>query len=215
MTVAPQPEDEDEDGEEEEEGDDGKGQCASSGPWSAYLSDDDLDDSLSFLLPVHTDLCAGLNCHVTFLVVDACSNVAAALAISSAGSGVTPWTNPGVVITLVVAATVTVVTLLLRLLPPMVAPSSSSSSSSNSGSTSGSVTSWNWSQLGSAVGGRFGRMGPDEGLLLAPRTLEEGRWGYESEASESQSLSPARDPQPSTDMSAAPEPELSESESLH
>lgn len=76
--------------------------------------------------------------------------------------------------------------------------------------TSGSVVSPNKSQPGSA-GGRLGRAAAD--LLPAPAVLEE-RLGSESDRSESQSLSPATEPQPSIDRSTGPEPELSESDSL-
>ncbi len=78
-------------------------------------------------------------------------------------------------------------------------------------STSGSVVSPNKSQPGSA-GSRLGRATLAD-LLPAAEILEE-RLGSESDRSESQSLSPATEPQPSTDRSTGPEPELSESDSL-
>lgn len=78
-------------------------------------------------------------------------------------------------------------------------------------STSGSVVSPNKSQPGSA-GSRLARATPSD-LLPAAEILEE-RLGSESDRSESQSLSPATEPQPSTDRSTGPDPELSESESL-
>lgn len=78
-------------------------------------------------------------------------------------------------------------------------------------STSGSVVSPNKSQPGSA-GSRLGLAIPAD-LLPAAEILEE-RLGSESDRSESQSLSPATEPQPSTDRSTGPDPELSESDSL-
>lgn len=75
-----QPE-EDEDGDDDEEDEDeGEGLWVSPPPSSENLTNDDDVTSLSFsfLLPVQTDLWAGLNCHVTFFVVD-CSTVVACL----------------------------------------------------------------------------------------------------------------------------------------
>lgn len=78
-------------------------------------------------------------------------------------------------------------------------------------STSGSVVSPNKSQPGSADS-RLDRAAPAD-LLPVAEILEE-RLGSESDRSESQSLSPATEPQPSNDRSTGPEPELSESDSL-
>lgn len=74
-----------------------------------------------------------------------------------------------------------------------------------SGSASSSYVSQADDCLGCAV------LPPD--LLAVAETLEE-RVGSESDRSESQSLSPATESQPSTDTSTGPDPELSESDSL-
>ena len=77
--------------------------------------------------------------------------------------------------------------------------------------SSGSVFSPIMSQSGS-VGSCLGRDTPAD-LSPVAELLEE-RLGSESDWSESQSLSPATEPQPSTDSSTGPDPELSESDSL-
>lgn len=160
--------------------------------------DDVISLSFSFLLPVQTDRWAGLNCHVTFFVVD-CSAVVVVLTEAETG-GVAVGTA-GVAAALVeTAATVPDLPLLFL-----------SCSVKSSLSTSGSVVSPNRSQSGSA-GSRLGRATPAD-LLPDVEILEE-RLGSESDRSESQSLSPATESQPSTDRSTGPEPELSESDSL-
>lgn len=156
-----------------------------------FTSDEDINSfSFSFLLPVHTDLWAGLNCHVTFFVDD-CSSIVDVF--TGVVTGCVAMGMPGVVDMLVVAS---------------VAFHAFSCSVKRSLSTSGSVVSPNKSQPGSA-GSRLDRAG----LLPAAEILMD-RLGSESDRSESQSLSPATDPQPNTDRSTGPEPELSESDSL-
>lgn len=195
-----QPE-EDEDGDDEDDEDVEDGLLASPPPCSVNLTNDDdaISFSLSFLLPVQTDLWAGLNCHVTFFVVDDCS------------AGVTTFV--GVVTGLVAMGTacvtaMVVVTPLAFLALLLLLLSCSLKSSLR---TSGSVVSSNMSQPNSP-GSRLGRAIPAD-LLTAAEILEE-RLGSESDRSESQSLSPATEPQPSTDTSTGPDPELSESDSL-
>lgn len=195
--------DEDDDGDDDEEDEDEEeGLLVSPPPCSVNLTNDDDDVtsfSFSFLLPVQTDLWAGLNCHVTFFVVDDCS------------TGVASFV--GVVAGLVAMGTacvtaMLVVTPLTFLALPLLFLSCSLKSSL---STSGSVVSSNMSQPSSA-GSCSGRAMPAD-LLPAAEILEE-RLGSESDRSESQSLSPATEPQPSTDTSTGPDPELSESDSL-
>lgn len=196
-----QPEEDDDGDDDEDDEDEGEGLWVSPPPSSVNLTDDDdvTSFSLSFLLPVQTDLCAGLNCHVTFFVVDDCSTVDVCLT-----GVVTGWVAMGMacVTAMLVVTPVTFLALPLLFL---------SCSRKSSLSTSGSVVSPNKSQPISA-GSRFGRAMPAD-LLLAAEILEE-RLGSESDRSESQSLSPATEPQPSTDRSTGPDPELSESESL-
>lgn len=145
---------------------------------------------------MHTDLWAGLNCHVTFLVV-----VSVVACLTGAGAGCADRATPG-------DAAMLVVTPVLFLALPLLFRSCSVKSSL---STSASVVSPNKSHPGSA-GSRLGRAAATD-LVPAAETLEE-RLGSESDRSESQSLSPATEPQPSNDRSTGPEPELSESESL-
>lgn len=160
-------------------------------PPSSVNLDDVPSLSFSFLLPVQTDLWAGLNCHVTFFDVDStvcarCTDVVTCgVAMGAAGESARP---------------VTFLAFPLWFL---------SCSVKSSLSTSGSVVSPNKSQPGSAWG-RLDRATPAD---LLPEILE-GRLGSESDRSESQSLSPATESQPSTDISTGPDPELSESESL-
>lgn len=106
-----------------------------------------------------------------------------------------------------VAAILVVTSVTFLALPLLFLSCSVKSSLSNSGS----VVSPNKSHPGSA-GSRLGRATPAD-LVPAAEILEE-RLGSESDTSESQSLSPATEPQPSTDRSTGPEPELSESDSL-
>lgn len=69
-----QPEEDDDGDDDEDDEDEGEGLWVSHPPRSVNLTDDDVTSfSFSFLLPVQTDLWAGLNCHVTFFVVDDCS----------------------------------------------------------------------------------------------------------------------------------------------
>lgn len=193
-----QPEEEDDGDDDEDDEDEGEGLWFSPPPSSVNLTKDDdvASFSFSFLLPVQTDLWAGLNCHVTFFVVDDCSTGAAAFI-----GVVTGWVDVGMacVPAMLVETPVTFLALPLMFL---------SCSVKSSLSTSGSVVSPNKSQPGSA-GSRLGRAD----LLPAAEILEE-RLGSESDRSESQSLSPATEPQPSTDRSTGPDPELSESDSL-
>lgn len=170
--------DEDEDEEEEE------------GPRSMNLAFEGeiASFSLSFLLPVQTDLWAGLNCQVTFFVVAGCSVGVAAVfdTVGFVAMG-TPW----------VAAMLVVTSLTFLAL------------SRGSVGTSGSAVS---SSQPSSAGGGLERAELED-LPPEAEFLEE-RVGSESERSESQSLSPATEPQPYTDTSTGPDPELSESESL-
>lgn len=195
INIANQP-DEDDDDDDDEDAEDGLWVPPS--PRSASLTTDtDVGCfSLSFLLPVQTDLWGGLNCHVTFFVADGCSvaDFAGETGVVAVGMGR--------------IAAMLVVTPLTFLALPLLFLSSSMKSSV---STSGSVASPNKSQLSSA-GGRLGCATPTD--LFAAAEILEGRLGSESDRSESQSLSPASDPQPSTDTSTGPDPELSESDSL-
>ncbi len=72
-----QPEEDDDGDDDEDDEDEGEGLWVSPPPSSVNLANDDdvTSFSFSFLLPVQTDLWAGLNCHVTFFVVDDCSTV--------------------------------------------------------------------------------------------------------------------------------------------
>lgn len=171
------------------------------------MNDDVTSLSFSFLLPVQTDLWAGLNCHVTFFVVDACSVncLVITVVVVVVAAGLVDPTGADCV------ASMLVVTPLTLLAPP---PSLLLLSGSLKGSlsTSGSPASSYMSQPRSA-GGRLDRATPPEDLPAAAEILEE-RLGSESDRSESQSLSPATEPQPSTDTSTGPDPELSESDSL-
>lgn len=147
--------------------------------------------SLSFLLPVQTDLWAGLNCHVTFFVVDDCSVGVIGLfdTVGFVAMG-TSWVAAMLVVTP------------LTFLPLSCGPDGSAG-------TSGSVVS---SSQPSSAGGRLDRAVLED-LPPEAEFLEE-RVGSESDRSESQSLSPATEPQPYTDTSTGPDPELSESDSL-
>lgn len=202
VSLTDQPdEDEDGDDDDDEDEDEEDGLLVSPPPCSVNLTNDDDVTSLSFsfLLPVQTDLWAGLNCHVTFFDVDVCSAGAAGFV--------------GVVAGLVAMGTacvsdMLVVTPLTFLTLPLLFLSCSLKSSL---STSGSVVSSNMSQPSSS-GSCLGRATPAD-LFPAAEILEE-RLGSESDRSESQSLSPATEPQPSTDTSTGPDPELSESDSL-
>lgn len=195
-------EDEDGDDDEEEDEDEEDGLLVSPPPCCVNLTNDDDVTSLSFsfLLPVQTDLWAGLNCHVTFFAVDVCSTGVAAVV--------------GVVVVGLVAMGTACVTDMLVVTPltfltlPLLFLSCSLKSSL---STSGSVVSSNMSQPSSS-GSCLGRARPAD-LVPAAEILEE-RLGSESDRSESQSLSPATEPQPSTETSTGPDPELSESDSL-
>lgn len=209
VSFANQP-DEDEDGDDdEEEEEEEEGLLISPSPCSGKLIDvnDDVTPlSFSFLLPVQTDLWAGLNCHVTFFVVDACSacvNCFVITVVVVVAAGLVDATGADCVASMLVVTPLT-----------LLAPPSSllflSGSLKGSLSTSGSPPSSYMSQPRSA-GGRVDRATPD--LLAAAEILEE-RLGSESDRSESQSLSPATEPQPSTDTSTGPDPELSESDSL-
>lgn len=173
-------------------------------PSSGNLSEDVTSLSLSFLLPVQTDLWAGLNCHVTFLVVEAVSGSVACLVVVVLAAAVAGLDATGADC----VASMLVVTPLSLLDPPLLLSCSLKASLSSSGSTSSSYV----SQVGSADG-RLGRAAPPLDLLPVAATLEE-RLGSESDTSESQSLSPATESQPNTDTSTAPDPELSESDSL-
>lgn len=64
FSVGPQPDDDDDGDDDEDDEDEGEG------PSSEKRDEDVPSRSLSFLLPVQTDLWAGLNCHVTFLEVE-------------------------------------------------------------------------------------------------------------------------------------------------
>lgn len=190
-----QPEDDDDDEDDEDEG---EPLWVSSPLSSVNITDDDdvISFSFSFLLPVQTDLWAGLNCHVTF--VDACSTV-----VDRFTGEVTRWVAMG----MVVESSRLLVTPVSFLALPLLFLSCSVKSSL---STSGSVVSPNKSQPGSACS--FDR---DVAAALFPaEEILGGRLGSESDRSESQSLSPATEPQPRTDMSPGPDPELSESDSL-
>lgn len=173
-------------------------------PSSGNLSDDVISLSFSFLLPVQTDLWAGLNCHVTFFAVDAVSGSVACLVVVATVAAGLDATGADCLASMQV---VTPLTLLDPLLLSLLSCSLKASVNS-SGWTSSSYT----SQVGSA-GGRLGRAAMLLDLLPVAETLDE-RLGSESDTSESQSLSPATESQPSTDTSAAPDPELSESDSL-
>lgn len=192
--------DEDDDGDDDEDDEDEEeGLLVPPSPFSDLTVDDDATSfSFSFLLPVQTDLWAGLNCHVTFFVVD-CSTGVAIL--------------DGIVMGFVATGTdcvtaMLVVTPLTFLALPLLFLSCSLKSSL---STSGSVVSSNMSHPRSA-GSSLGRAMTAD-LLPAAEILEE-RLGSESDKSESQSLSPATEPQPSIDTSTGLDPELSESDSL-
>lgn len=148
--ISVQPDDDDEDDEDDE--DEGEGLYVSTSI-SVNLAN---SLSFSFLLPVQTDLWAGLNCHVTFFVTDCCSSSAAGFAAVVTGSISVGSTG---------VATMLVVTF------PNLPMSSCSCSVKSSLSTSGSVASPNASQSGS-TGSRFGRATPAD-LLPAPETLEE------------------------------------------
>lgn len=212
ISFANQP-DEDEDGDDdEEEEEEEEGLLVSSPPCSGNLIDvnDDVTSlSFSFLLPVQTDLWAGLNCHVTFFVVDDCSDCVNCFVIMVVvvvvAAGLVDATGADCVASMLVVTPLT-----------LLAPSPSllflSGSLKGSLSTSGSPPSSYMSQPRSA-GGRLDRATPPADLLAAADILEE-RLGSESDRSESQSLSPATEPQPSTDTSTGPDPELSESDSL-
>lgn len=170
------------------------------------MNDDVTSLSFSFLLPVQTDLWAGLNCHVTFFVVDDCSDCVNCFVITVVvvvAAGLVDATGADCV------ASMLVVTPLTLLAPP---PSLLFLSGSLKGSlsTSGSPPSSYMSQPRSA-GGRLDRATSPADL---PAEILEERLGSESDRSESQSLSPATEPQPSTDTSTGPDPELSESDSL-
>lgn len=212
VSFANQPDEEEDGDDDEEEEEEEEGLLASPPPCSGNLIDvnDDVTSlSFSFLLPVQTDLWAGLNCHVTFFVVDACSPCVNCFVITVvvvvAAAGLVDATGADCV------ASMLVVTPLTLLAPP---PSLLLLSGSMKGSlrTSGSPPSSYMSQPRSA-GGRLDRATPPADLLEAAEILEE-RLGSESDRSESQSLSPATEPQPSTDTSTGPDPELSESDSL-
>ncbi|TNN62025.1 hypothetical protein EYF80_027763 [Liparis tanakae] len=191
-----QPEDEDDDEDDDEEG------LWVSRPLSSENPTNDVASfSFSFLLPVQTDLWAGLNCHVT-LFADCSADaarftgkvtcwVAAGPAAVSDAPMVTPVVTP-----LVTPLVIPVVTPVVIPVPSPALSSlfSSSGSVKSSLSTSASVVSPNKSQPGSA-GGRLDRP-TSEDLLPAAKSL-----GSESDRSESQSLSPATEPQPSTDRS--------------
>lgn len=189
----------DDDEEEEEEG----GLLHSPAPSSGNLTDV-ISLSFSFLLPVQTDLWAGLNCHVTLFVVDAVSGSVACLVVVATVVAGLDATGADC------SASMLVVTPLTLLDPPplLLLSCSLKVSLSSSGSASSSYV----SQVGSADG-RLGRAALAADLLVVAETLEE-RLGSESDRSESQSLSPATESQPSTDTSTAPDPELSESDSL-
>lgn len=164
--------DEDEGDDEEDDDEDGGGLCGSSPSSSPNLASDDdvISLSLSFLLPVHTDLCAGLNCHVTFLaVVEESESVDVFTdGVAMGLEGNSPKLDS-------------------------TAVSGSFCSSSLSGSISGSGGSSYKSQSGS-TGGRLERAAPED---LGPEAeVLEGRLGSVSDRSESQSLSPATDPHP-------------------
>lgn len=189
----------DDDEEEEEEG----GLLHSPAPSSGNLTDV-ISLSFSFLLPVQTDLWAGLNCHVTLFVVDAVSGSVACLVVVATVVAGLDATGADC------SASMLVVTPLTLLDPPLLLLLSCSLKVSLS--SSGSASSSYVSQVGSADG-RSGRAAPPADLLVVAETLEE-RLGSESDRSESQSLSPATESQPSTDTSTAPDPELSESDSL-
>lgn len=196
IVVMGQPEDEDDDGDddEDEEGE-WRDRGISSPPISLNLpyDDDGVNSfSFSFLLPVHTDRWAGLNCHVTFFVV--VDGSAADDSFTCVVVGCVAMASSGVAAIQVV--TLVTVLALLSLFRSCCVKSSVG--------TSASVTSPYMSQSGSAGS----RCGWDTAADLIPESLEQ-RLGSESDRSESQSLS-----QPSTDTSTGPEPELSESESL-
>lgn len=77
FTIQPDEDDDDDDEEDEDE----ESLLALPALCSVNLTTDDvISFSLSFLLPVQTDLWAGLNCHVTFFDVDDCSTGAIGLA---------------------------------------------------------------------------------------------------------------------------------------
>lgn len=210
-----QPEEEEDGDDDEEEEEEEGGLLHSPAPSSGNLSDDVISLSFSFLLPVHTDLWAGLNCHVTFLVVEAVSGSVACLwVVATVAAGLDAAGG-------VCVASMLVVTPLTLLDPPLW--SLLSCSLKLSLGSSGSASSWYVSSQVGSAGGRLGRAAPPPPplpppppppvLLLVAETLEE-RVGSESDRSESQSLSPATESQPSTDTSTAPDPELSESDSL-
>lgn len=205
LITSPNQPEEEEDGEDDEDEEEEEGRLLHSPvPSSGNRSDDVISLSFSFLLPVQTDLWAGLNCHVTFFVVDPVSGSVACLVVVATVAAGLDATGADCVASMLV---VTPLTLLDPLLLTLLSCSSKASLSS-SGSTSSSYV----SQVGSADG-RLGRAVLPLGLLPVAETLEE-RLGSESDTSESQSLSPATESQPSTETSAAPDPELSESESL-
>lgn len=144
---------------------------------------------------MQTDLWAGLNCHVTFFVVDSCSRDVAGFSVVVTGS-VSMEMGDGAA---VVADT------------PMLPALDVSCFVNISLITSDSVCTGDKSQSGS-TGSRLGRATMAD-LLPEAEILDE-RLGSESDRSESQSLSPATEPQPRTDTSTGPESELSESDSL-
>lgn len=199
-----QPEEEEDGEDDEEEEEEEGGLLHSPVPSSGNLIDDAISLSFSFLLPVQTDLWAGLNCHVTFFVVDADSGSVACLVVVATVVAGLDATGADCVASMLVVTPLTLRDPLLLLLLSW----SLKTSRGSSGSTSSSYV----SQVGSA-GGRLGRAMLLLDLLPVAETLEE-RLGSESDTSESQSLSPATESQPSTDTSTAPEPELSESDSL-
>lgn len=78
-----QPEEEEDGDDVDEEEEEEPGLLHSPAPSSGSLTDDVISLSFSFLLPVQTDLWAGLNCHVTFLVVDAVSGSVSCLVVAA------------------------------------------------------------------------------------------------------------------------------------
>lgn len=174
--------DEDEDEEDEEEG---------SRSINLAMDGDIAPLSLSFLLPVQTDLWAGLNCHVTFFVADAGS------------VGVAGWSDP--------VGLVAMGTSWLAAMPVVPSLTFLAPSRGPGGSVGPSGSALSSSQPSSA-GGRLDRAALED--LPPEAELLEERAGSESDRSESQSLSPATEPQPYTETSTGPDPELSESESL-
>lgn len=137
-----------------------------------------------------------MNCHVTFLAVVEVSRAVAVFTLVVTDGAATGSVSVAAKLVVTSAAIVSL---------SLLVWSSCLSSASGSGISS-------YKSQSVSTGGRLDRAAPED--LLPEAEVLEGRLGSLSDRSESQSLSPATEPQPCTDTSTGPESELSESDSL-